>query len=147
MKGETRGQPGRPTLRRVKMALEDLRQSTMMSHLLDALDRGEDIGHYGRLVFAMVARYFMSEEEVVEQLMKDRDCDEQKARGLVKQVEARGYNPPKRERILQWMEQQDFPICESTNDGEACNVYKSLNFPREVYEKISQYYEQDQTAA
>jgi hypothetical protein len=38
------------------MALEDLRQSTMMLHLLDALDRGEDIGHYGRLVFAMVAR-------------------------------------------------------------------------------------------
>jgi hypothetical protein len=129
------------------MAVEDLRQSTMMSHLLDALDRGEDIGHYGRLVFAMVGRYFLSEEEVVEQLMKDRDCDEQKARGLVKQVEARGYNPPKRERILQWMEQQDFPICESTNDGEACNVYKSLNFPREVYERISQYYEQDQTAA
>ena len=40
------------------MAVEDLRQSAMMSHLLDALDRGEDIGHYGRLVFAMVARLF-----------------------------------------------------------------------------------------
>jgi hypothetical protein len=77
--------------------------------------------------------------------MKDRDCDEQKARALAKQVEARGYNPPKRERILEWMEQQDFPICESTDEGEACNVYKSLNFPREVYEKISAYYEQEQT--
>jgi DNA primase large subunit len=131
----------------MKMAFEDLRQSTMMSHLLDALDRGEDIGHYGRLVFAMVARYFVTEEEVIEQLMKDRDYDEQKARGLVKQVEARGYNPPKRQRILEWMEQQNFPICESPNDGEACNVYKSLNFPRQVYEKISEYYEQEQTVA
>jgi hypothetical protein len=31
------------------MAVEDLRQSPMMSHMLDALDNGEDIGHYGRL--------------------------------------------------------------------------------------------------
>ena len=33
------------------MPVEDLRQSEMMSHLLDALDKGEDIGHYGRLTF------------------------------------------------------------------------------------------------
>ena len=64
------------------MAVEDLRQSAMMSHLLDALDRGEDIGHYGRLAFAMVARHFLTEDELIEQLMKDRDCDEQKARGF-----------------------------------------------------------------
>ena len=98
------------------MALQDLRQSAMMSHLLDALDRGEDIGHYGRLVFVMVARYFLSNDEVVEQLKKDPDCDEQKAWGLVKQVEARGYNPPKRERILEWMDQQKFPICQNPKD-------------------------------
>src|SRR3712207_8804213 len=39
------------------MAVDDLRRSPMMSHLLDALDRGEDIGHYGRLTFAMVAHH------------------------------------------------------------------------------------------
>ena len=127
------------------MPLEDLRQSPMMSHLLDALDRGEDIGHYGRLVFTMVARHFLSDEQVVETLMKDPDCDEVKARGLLKQVETRGYNPPKRERILEWMRQQEFPICASTNDGESCNVYKSLEFPPEVYEKISAFYEQGQS--
>jgi hypothetical protein len=123
------------------VALQELRQSAMMVHLLDALDRGEDIGHYGRLVFVMVARYFLSDEEVVEQLTKDPDCDEQKARGLVKQVEARGYNPPKRERILEWMEQQEFPICQDLDDKGACNVYKNLEFPPEVYEKISSYYQ------
>jgi hypothetical protein len=32
------------------MAIEELRQSPMMSHLLDALDEGEDKGNYGRLV-------------------------------------------------------------------------------------------------
>jgi hypothetical protein len=34
------------------MAVEDLRKSEMMAHLIDALDQGEDIGHYGKLVFA-----------------------------------------------------------------------------------------------
>ncbi len=122
------------------MAIEDLRQSGMMSHLLDALDRGENIGHYGRLVFVMVGRYFLSEQEMIGQLTKDSDCDEQKAKGIVAQVEARGYNPPKRERILEWMNEQDFPICQDTNDKGACNVYKNLEFPPEVYEKISSYY-------
>ena len=41
------------------MALEDLRKNDMMAHLLDALARGENIGHYGRLVFAMLARHFL----------------------------------------------------------------------------------------
>lgn len=123
------------------MALEDLRQSAMMSHLLDALERGEDIGHYGRLVFIMIARYFLSDKELVEQLTKDPDCDEQKACGLLKEVEARGYNPPKRERILEWMDQQEFPICQDPDDKGTCNVYKNLSFPPEVYEKISAYYQ------
>lgn len=126
------------------MAVEDLRQSGMMSHLLDALDRGEDIGHYGRLVFVMVGRYFLSDEELIQNLMKDPDCDEQKARGIVAQVEQRGYNPPKRDRILEWMNQQDFPICQDPTDRNACNVYKNLDFPPEVYEKISSFYSEGQ---
>jgi hypothetical protein len=124
------------------VALEELKQSAMMSHLLEALARGEDVGHYGRLVFVMVGRYFLSDEEIVEQLTKDPDCDEGKARGLVTQVQARGYNPPKRERILEWMDQQEFPICHDPDDHGACNVYKNLQFPPEVYEKISSYYQE-----
>ena len=45
------------------MTVEDLRQSPMMGHMLDALDNGEDIGHYGRLVFAMIGRHFVSSDE------------------------------------------------------------------------------------
>ena len=33
--------------------VEELRKDEMMAHLLDSLDQGKDIGHYGRLVFAM----------------------------------------------------------------------------------------------
>lgn len=116
----------------------------MMNHLVEALEQGEDIGHYGRLVFAMVSQYFLTEDEIVGLMAKDPDCDEQKARTILKQVKAHGYNPPKPDRILDWMNQQDFPICETADRGKnACNVYKSLKFPPEVYDRISNYY-QDQ---
>ena len=124
------------------MPVEDLRQSPMMSHLLDALDKGEDIGHYGRLTFAMIARYFVDNEKLVELLAKDGDTDEQKARALVQQVEERGYNPPRRERILEWQRQQDFPICPHPDDPDACNVYNELTFPDEMYEDIQEYREE-----
>ncbi|MDP9350989.1 MAG: hypothetical protein M3P51_05555 [Chloroflexota bacterium] len=124
------------------MAVEDLRKSDMMSHLLDALDEGKDIGHYGRLVFAMVARHFMEEDELVKQLQKDQDFSEEDARSLVAQVQGRDYNPPRREKILQYQEQQDFPICPNPDDPDSCNVYRDLQFPDEVYESISGYYEQ-----
>lgn len=126
------------------MPLEDLRKSPMMSRLLDSMDRGEDIGHYGRLVFVMVGRYFLSHDELVEHLTKDKDCDKAKAETLIKQVDARGYNPPKPERILEWMDKQDFAICDPNEGNESCNVYRSLEFPAEVYEKIASYYENRQ---
>ena len=42
-----------------------------MNHILDALDKGEDIGHYGRLTFAMIAHYFVDNEKLVELLAKN----------------------------------------------------------------------------
>ncbi len=124
------------------MSVEDLRRSPMMSHLLDALDDGEDIGHYGRLTFAMVARYFVEEKDLVELLARDGDTDEQKARALVEQVEDKGYNPPRREKILGWQEQQDFQICPDPEDPDACNVYNELSFPDSLYEDIQDYREE-----
>ena len=124
------------------MAVEELRKNEMMAHLLDALDKGQDIGHYGRLVFAMVARHFLSEEELIRYLQKDRDFSKEQAEALCMQVQGRDYSPPKRERILQWQQEQEFPICPNPDDPDACNVYKDLQFPDEVYEHISQYYEE-----
>ncbi|MBD2067257.1 hypothetical protein H6F93_06905 [Leptolyngbya sp. FACHB-671] len=124
------------------MAVKELRKSDVMAHLLEALDQKQDIGHYGRLTFAMVARHFMSEEELVTYLQKDPDCDEREARSLYQQVQGKDYNPPKRDRILEWQKNQDFQICPDSDDPDACNVYKDLQFPQDVYEHISEYYEQ-----
>lgn len=113
-----------------------------MAHLLDALEAGQDIGHYGHLVVAMVGRHFLTEEELVELLARGSDVDAEKARALVAQVQARGYNPPRRERILEWQARQDFPICPNPDDPRACNVYRDLHFPDQVYEDIEEFYEE-----
>ncbi len=120
---------------------EELRANSMMAHLLDALANGEDIGHYGRLVFAMVARHFGSDDDVVATLRQDRDFSEEDARALVTQVEGADYNPPKRAKILEYQAQQDFPIIPNPDDPDAGNLYKNLKFPDHVYEHISQYRE------
>ena len=123
------------------MAIEELRKNDMMAHLLDSLDAGKDIGHYGRLVFAMVARHFLSEDELIGYLRKDSDFNQEQARSLYQQVQGKDYNPPRRERVLEWQKQQDFPICPNADDPDACNVYKDLQFPDHVYEHISEYYQ------
>ena len=102
------------------MAAEDLRANGMMGHLMDALEKHQDIGHYGRLVFAMVGHHFMPEQ---------------------KQVEGRDYNPPRPEKIRDWQQQQEFAIC-PTDDPDACNVYRDLKFPQHVYERVGEYYTQ-----
>jgi hypothetical protein len=128
------------------MPVEDLRQSPMMAHMLDALDNHEDIGHNGRLVFAMIGRHFVSNDELIELLTKDNDADEQEIRTMVQQVEDKGYSPPRREKILQFQEQQDFQICPDPDNPDACNVYNELQFPDEVYESIQEYQEKRQTS-
>lgn len=121
---------------------ENLRDSAMMAHLLDALERGTDVGHYGRLVFTMVGRYFMPDEELVTLLAKQPDMDENDAQALVAEVKGHDYNPPKRGKILEWQKEQDFPLCPNADDPDSCNVYEELRFPDEVYERIGQYWEQ-----
>jgi len=120
---------------------EKLRANSMMAHLLDSLDRGEDIGHYGRLVFAMIARHFGDDDEVVARLRKDNDFSEDDARALLVQVEQADYSPPKREKILEYQSQQDFKIIANPDDPDEGNVYKDLEFPDAVYEHIAQYRE------
>jgi len=124
------------------MSVSDLRKNDMMAHLLDALEQGKDVGHYGRLVFAMVARHFVSNAELVKLLSRGKGFDEEQARTLVAQVQSRDYNPPKRQKIMEFLEQQKFPICPNADDPDACNVYKDLQFPETVYAKINEYYQQ-----
>src|SRR5919201_1512626 len=119
-----------------------LRESPMMAHLLDAIEAGRDVGHYGRLVFAMVGRYFLEPDELVRLLAAQPGEDEERARATARQVEGKEKNPPRRERILEWQRQQEFPICPNPEDPEACNVYRELRFPEEVYESIGEFWEE-----
>ncbi len=121
------------------MSRDEMRKDPMMAHLLDALAQGQDIGHYGRLTFVMVARRFVDQDEVVGLLVQDKDVDEAKARALVQQVTERDYNPPRRARILEWQAKQDFPIIPNPDDPDAGNVYRDLEMPDEVYEHIEEY--------
>jgi hypothetical protein len=124
------------------MGFDELRKNGMMAHLLDSLDAGKNIGHYGRLVFAMVSRHFVDDEELVARLQKDPDCNEDQARALVEQVKGRDYSPPRREKVLEFQTHQEFPICPNLEDPDAGNVYKDLQFPESVYAHISEYREQ-----
>ena len=124
------------------MAVDDLRKSPTMANLLDALDGGKDIGHYGKFVFATVATKFMDDDEVVQWLVKAPDTDEEKARSLVSQVEGRSYNPPRREKLLEYQAQQDFQLVPNPDDPDSGNLYRELQFPDDVYEDISEYHEE-----
>lgn len=120
----------------------DLHDSPMMAHLLDALEQGHDIGHYGRLTFVMIAHHFLEDGEIEKLLTGQPEMDETAIRALIAQVKERDYNPPKRERILEWMQRQDFPICPDPDDPNACNVYRELQFPDKIYEQINEFWEE-----
>lgn len=121
------------------MAIADLRSSNMMAHILDALEDGKDIGHYGRLVFTIIAQYFDDKEAIVSHLQKDKDFSEEDAEALYEQVTSKGYSPPNRDTILEYQSDQDFNICPNPDDPDACNIYQELTFPDTVYESISDY--------
>ena len=125
---------------------KELDNSSMMVHLLDALEAGTDIGHYGRLTFVMVARHFLSEDELVDLLSHQPDHNAADSRALVHQVKAHNYNPPKRDRILQWQSEQDFPICPDSDDPASCNVYRELRFPDGIYDNITEFHEEQAEA-
>jgi hypothetical protein len=61
-------------------------------------------------------------------------------------VREKDYSPPRRERILEWQARQDFPICPTPDDPDACNVYRELQFPEGIYEHIQEYWEEQAEA-
>lgn len=124
------------------MPMEDLRKNHMMAHLSDALEEGQDIGHYGRLVYAIVGRHFLDEDDLVAQLAKDGDFDEEQARSLVQQVQEHDYSPPGRAKIMEYQAKQSFPIIPEAADPDEGNVYRDLDFPQHVYDHIQEYRQQ-----
>ena len=125
-----------------EQGIEALREDAMMRHLLDSLEAGEDIGHYGRLTFAMIARHFLTDDEVLAEMTKDETCSEEDARQMLMQVEGRDYSPPRRDRIMEWQSEQEFPIIPNPHDPDCGNVYKSLRFSKKTYNHIGHYQEE-----
>jgi hypothetical protein len=118
----------------------DIYDSPMMAHLIEAMKSGTDVGEYGRLTFAIVARHFLDEDEVVDLLSDQPGFNEQAARALLLQVNQKDYNPPKRARILEWQAQQEYQICPNPEDPNGCNVYRELQFPQEIYHRIGEFW-------
>ncbi len=112
----------------------------MMKHLLDALRAGTDIGHYGRLTFVMIARYFMDEDQLLNLLERQPGVSKDDALALVTEVKQRDYSPPQRDTILRWQQRQSFPICPDSDDPHAGDVYHYLQFPDSVYNHIQEFY-------
>ena len=63
----------------MKSRVRELRRDPIMAHLLDALEAGVDLGHDGRLVFAIVARHFIDEAEFVKRLHSNLADEEARA--------------------------------------------------------------------
>jgi hypothetical protein len=82
------------------------------------------------------------DDEIVGLLAKQPDTEETGAHALLMQVKARDYNPPKRDKVLTWQSEQDFPIIPNPEDPDSGNLYSELRFPDDVYEKIGEYYEE-----
>jgi hypothetical protein len=119
---------------------DNLEDSPTMAHLLEAMKSGQDVGEYGALTVAIVARHFMEDNELVELLAQQPGYNQQAAQALLLQVKERDYNPPKRERILEWQSQQEFQICPDPHDPSACNLYRELRFPQEIYDRIGEFW-------
>ena len=94
----------------------------------------------------MVARHFLSEDELVDLLSQQPDHTVADSTALAHQVKAHDYNPPKRERVLQWQSEQDFPICPTPDDPISCNFYRELHFPDGIYENITEFHEEQAEA-
>lgn len=74
--------------------------------------------------------------------LEGRGIDEGEARALVQQVAEHRYNLPGPTQIMEWQQHQDFPLCPSPDDPDACNVYRDRRFAEAVYADIQAYREQ-----
>ncbi|MDX1934740.1 MAG: hypothetical protein SFU56_19255 [Capsulimonadales bacterium] len=119
--------------------MEALRESPTMARLIEALSRGEDIGHYGQFVFVTTARHFLKDEEIADLLVRQPEMSEDRANAMVARIGEKGYNPPNRERLLEMQRQQEFRIIDE-DDPDSGNLYRELSFPEGVYADIEEYH-------
>jgi hypothetical protein len=128
--------------RRCDLAGRDaLAASPTVAHWLAALESGRDIGHFGRLAFAIVARYFLAADQLVALLASQPKYDGPRARQLLLRVRERGYAPPSRPRLIEWQARQTFPLLPSCEDPTVGNLYRELPLPDSVFGQIEEFWE------
>jgi hypothetical protein len=88
---------------------------------------------------AIVGAYFLGRDDLVRLLRQGRGADVGEVKALVLQAIKHRYNPPSRAQILEWQQHQDFPLCPTPEDPDACNLYRDLRFPDAVYADIEAY--------
>lgn len=115
----------------------ELKANRMMAHLLGALEMGQDVGPYGRRVFALVAQHFLPEDDLV--MLLSRNVGEAGARDLLREVRGSGDPPPRRGKIIEYMKRQSFPILPDDHDPHLDNVYQNLTFPPQVAARIPKF--------
>ena len=139
--GKAEQHEGQPRDAKIAGGREQMRNSPFMAKLMDDLDNGVDVGHYGRLTYAMVARYFVEPKDIADLLAGQPDQDEAKASAMVQQVVHRGYSPPRRERLMEWQAKQHYQMVDP-EDPDSGNLYRDLEFPNALYDHISEYHEE-----
>lgn len=117
---------------------EDMRASAMMDRLWTDLSKGTDVGHYGRLVFCMIARHFLDEKEIIKLLGKSVPTEE--AAAMLVEVNRTNYSPPRPAKIRQWQKNQQYKIIPEDKDQSWGNVYTELQLPQEIYENVTNFY-------
>jgi hypothetical protein len=86
---------------------DELRKDPTMAQLLDSLEAEQDIGYYGRLVFSMVARHFLSQIQIDAYLNPEAPAAAPRPIAVVPRRPAAAASP---ERILKWRRKQAVPV-------------------------------------
>lgn len=121
---------------------EDLRKSPMMAKLWDDLQNKVDIGHFGRLVFTIIARHYLSEDELIRLLANNLEVED--AQVLLLEVNERNYNPPRPSVIRKWQLRQAYRIIPPDQEHNLAwgNVYAELKLPQEIYDQVGGFYKE-----
>lgn len=112
-----------------------LKSNRFMAHLVGSLEMGQDIGPYGRKVFATVAQYLLPPDDVL--MLLRRNVGDQEARDVMKSVE--GEPPPRRGKIVEYTKRQKFPLLPSNHDAHLDDLYAGLTFPPDVQARIPKF--------
>ena len=128
---------------RVAKSLDDLKRNPMMRRIIQTMESGQDVGHYGRFIFTVVASYFIGEKEITDLLKRQPEIeDSEEALGFYLQVASARYVMPTSARIRAWdksEEQKNFPLI-IQGDRNSGNLYREIPLPQQALVSVRSYW-------